>query len=61
MIKIECDACERELVKPGALLFSPPTKNNDCKKMHLCNVCYMDVLDKMDEIWSKSVDNDKKT
>jgi hypothetical protein len=59
MIKIECDACERNMDMPGALLFSPPTKNNDCKKMYLCSDCYLAVLDRLDELWNKSVDNDK--
>lgn len=44
MIKVICDNCKKELNVPGALLFSPPDKNNIVKKFHLCTKCYEDIM-----------------
>jgi len=38
-IKPKCDFCKRELKKFGAILLSPPNKNN-VKKFHICRKCY---------------------
>lgn len=37
---IYCSDCENQIKTPAALLFSPPDKNNECKKFHLCEDCY---------------------
>ncbi len=48
MLQIKCDSCGNELDKPGALLFSPPFKDNTCVKFHICSKCYMDLMVKLD-------------
>ncbi len=39
-IKPICDQCNEELEDFGALLFSPPDKENKTKKYHLCKNCF---------------------
>lgn len=44
MIKVFCSVCNKELDKPGALIFSPPEENyNLVAKHHLCEECYEEV------------------
>ena len=41
--KIYCDVCGDLLIKPGALLFSPPFKHKapyEVDKLHICSKCY---------------------
>lgn len=50
MVIIECDKCLKELKKPGALVFSPPSPE-ECQghivnKMHLCVECWK-IIDKI--------------
>ena len=42
-IKPKCDLCKKELKEFGAILLSPPDKNNNIKKYHLCNDCYKKI------------------
>ena len=35
-----CDSCGKPLHEFGAILLSPPDKNNMCKKQHICVDCY---------------------
>lgn len=43
---IHCSSCEKQITQPGALLFSPPYKNqNITEKYHLCMECYQLVCD----------------
>ena len=39
-IKPKCDKCGLELVEFGAILLSPPNKQNQVIKHHLCKSCY---------------------
>ena len=39
-IKPTCDRCKKELNDFGAILFSPPNKENSVKKFHICKDCY---------------------
>jgi uncharacterized protein with PIN domain len=39
-IKPLCDKCKKELEDFGALLFSPPDKEGNVKKFHICKECY---------------------
>jgi len=40
MIKVRCDFCGEELNEPGALQFSPPDKNGNVQKIHVCIHCW---------------------
>lgn len=44
MFEIDCMICEEALTEPGALLFSPPDVWSACRKLHLCNDCYENVI-----------------
>lgn len=35
-----CEMCGKEINEFGALVFSPPDKNNTVKKHHICKDCY---------------------
>lgn len=37
-----CDLCDKELTEMGAILLSPPVKQ-DVKKYHLCLDCYQEI------------------
>lgn len=39
-IKPICDMCKKELNEFGAILLSPPDKENKVKKYHLCKTCF---------------------
>lgn len=39
-MKIQCIDCGNDLQEPGALIFSPPDKNDFCQKLHLCVDCW---------------------
>ena len=43
-IKPICDGCKKELNEFGAILLSPPNKNNEVKKFHLCKDCYKKII-----------------
>lgn len=46
-ISPKCDACGKELLEPGALLFSPPETVEKCApvtKYHVCAPCYTRLL-----------------
>lgn len=40
----KCDSCKTELTGYGALLFSPPDRQNTVKKFHVCKSCYNGML-----------------
>jgi len=40
MIKIRCNICKALLDNLGALIFSPPARNNVVRKFHICSTCY---------------------
>jgi len=42
-IKPICNKCGGELDDFGAILLSPPDKNNSVKKFHLCKFCYQEI------------------
>lgn len=42
-IKPKCDKCKKELDDFGAILLSPPDKENKVVKYHLCKKCFEDV------------------
>lgn len=42
-IKPKCEKCKEELKEFGAILLSPPLKNNTVKKFHFCIVCYKEI------------------
>ncbi|MCG2698373.1 hypothetical protein L6307_04805 [Candidatus Parcubacteria bacterium] len=43
-IKPICDKCKKELNSFGGILLSPPDKNNNVKKFHLCESCYKKII-----------------
>ncbi len=43
-IKPFCDKCKKELDEFGAILLSPPNKNNEVRKIHLCRICYKEII-----------------
>ena len=43
-IKPTCDFCRKELKQFGALLFSPPNKKGETKKLHVCVHCFQEIL-----------------
>lgn len=43
-IKPVCDKCKIELNEFGGILLSPPNKKNEVKKIHLCRVCYEQII-----------------
>jgi hypothetical protein len=44
MLQLYCDACNKELDKPGAILFGPPHNYDPffpcSEKIHICVDCY---------------------
>ncbi len=40
-----CDKCKKELNEFGGILLSPPNKNNEVTKFHLCISCYEELID----------------
>ncbi|MEK6892733.1 MAG: hypothetical protein AABX07_00870 [Nanoarchaeota archaeon] len=43
-INPKCDKCKKELNEFGAILLSPPDKDNNIKKLHLCKECYLEIV-----------------
>lgn len=43
----KCDMCGHELTKFGAILFSPPNDQSEVKKFHLCQDCYHELVEKL--------------
>jgi hypothetical protein len=43
-----CDKCKKELDDFGALLFSPPDRESNVKKFHLCKDCYNSLVQKLE-------------
>lgn len=41
----KCDRCGEKLTEPGGLLFGPPNEHGDCRKWHLCKLCYRDIIE----------------
>ena len=39
-IKPPCDICGDELMEPGALMFSPPNREDIVIKEHICKKCW---------------------
>lgn len=39
-IKPTCNRCKKELNDFGAILLSPPDKNEMVRKFHICKECY---------------------
>lgn len=45
MLNLKCDKCGRELIQPGALLFSPPKQDQwIVEKYHLCVACWSVIV-----------------
>lgn len=43
-MKIKCNRCQQPLVKPGALVFSPPQgRSLAVLKFHICTECWPEV------------------
>ncbi len=42
-ISPKCDSCKKELLEFGGILLSPPDKNSNVVKFHLCSPCYVKV------------------
>jgi hypothetical protein len=42
-IKPACDKCKKELNEFGAILLSPPDRENNVKKFHICKKCYEEI------------------
>jgi len=40
VIRVPCDKCRSIITESAALLFSPPDKDNKCRKWHVCHRCY---------------------
>lgn len=40
---IYCCKCAKQIISPGALLFSPPDKDSSCRKEHICEDCYVRI------------------
>ncbi len=42
-IKPKCNKCKKELKEFGGILLSPPNKNDEVKKYHLCKKCFEEI------------------
>ena len=40
-----CEKCGQELNEFGAILLGPPNENSEVLKLHLCQLCYTDILE----------------
>ncbi|MCA9343070.1 hypothetical protein KC950_03615 [Candidatus Saccharibacteria bacterium] len=40
-----CDKCGSELVEFGAIILSPPDKDGNVKKLHICKGCYKELAE----------------
>jgi hypothetical protein len=53
VLDLKCDLCHKQLDKPGALLFAPPTTDFMCKKYHICCDCFAKlshyILERVDQ------------
>jgi len=38
-----CDKCGQELTDYGAIILSPPNKQSEVKKLHICQACYQQI------------------
>jgi hypothetical protein len=43
-IKPVCDRCDKELTEFGGLIFSPPDSLGNTRKLHLCKICYEEII-----------------
>lgn len=43
-----CDKCKKELLEFGAILLSPPDKEGNVRKFHLCTECYEGIMKEID-------------
>lgn len=43
-IKPICMCCKKEFNEFGAILISPPYRDNKCNKDHLCVLCYDAII-----------------
>jgi hypothetical protein len=41
--------CKEELEDFGALLFSPPNKDNTVRKFHICKNCYKEIVEEFEK------------
>jgi len=41
----KCNKCGKELNEFGAILLSPPGKDDIVEKMHICRECYKEIKD----------------
>lgn len=48
-INPNCDRCGQELTQYGALLFSPPNREGDVHKYHICVDCYKMIINEFKE------------
>ena len=44
-IQPTCEKCSQELSEFGAILLGPPNENSEVLKLHLCQLCYADILE----------------
>jgi hypothetical protein len=44
-----CDKCKKELTEFGAILLSPPDKDNKVVKFHICKDCYIIILQNLEK------------
>jgi len=47
-INPKCDKCKQELTEFGAILLSPPDKEGNVKKFHICKECYFKLKEQLD-------------
>jgi hypothetical protein len=61
-LKLRCDGCDKDIDKPGALLFSPPMTlmgRMVCEKLHFCEGCHSflsDCITARRAIYGKKID-----
>jgi hypothetical protein len=45
MLDVRCDRCEREIMRPGALIFNPPSNETLLvEKYHICVDCWPTIV-----------------
>lgn len=56
-ISLQCDRCGKELLVPGALVFSPPFGIHKVIKLHICVDCWSDFW----AIWMENDNGNQQT
>ena len=58
-MKITCYSCDKLVIEPGALVFSPPTKTNKevsictVHKYHVCRDCWPKLIKAIEKLEEK--------